>query len=253
MNKDLSFKQIADKYVSFVVRKYRCPTVIFDGYRVSSTKDHEHAKRCPIPLSRPVHITDEVRVPYTQEKYFILEENKANFVQFLSARLRTAGVDVIECDGDADCYIAKTALEYASRNEGPIAAVLDDTDIAVMLLYHWEERMDDVIAVQEVARRSWSVEKDQAHIASVKEHLLFIYAWSGYDTTSSIHNKGKIRVVKTFRKCSGFRAVGTIMSDANSNQNVVGEASAKAFKHLYGVSEKKRHFLLPSKLNSCLT
>ena len=105
MNKDLSFKQIADKYVSFVVSKYRCPTVIFDGYRVSSTKDHEHAKRCPIPLSRPVHITDEVRVPYTQEKYFILKENKANFVQFLSARLRTAGVDVIECDGDADCYI----------------------------------------------------------------------------------------------------------------------------------------------------
>ena len=86
------FGEIAKRYVDFVLRKYQNATVIFDGYNLPSTKDHERLRRCPFPLSRLVRITNEVKVPYTQEKYLTLGENKAELVKFLSANLREAGV-----------------------------------------------------------------------------------------------------------------------------------------------------------------
>ena len=78
---------------------------------------------------------------------FFLKENKSEFVKFLSTSLRNAGIDVIECEADADCCIAKTVLFYAKQKEGPIAAVFEDTDIAVMLLHHWKERMKDIFVI----------------------------------------------------------------------------------------------------------
>ena len=54
---------------------------------------------------------------------------------------------MIECEADADCCIAKTVLFYAKQKEGPIAAVFEDTDIAVMLLHHWKERMKDIFVI----------------------------------------------------------------------------------------------------------
>ena len=69
-NKGATFKDISEKYISFVIPNYKNATVVFDGYSVPSTKDHEHTRRCPLPLSRFITISNEVKIPYSQDNYF---------------------------------------------------------------------------------------------------------------------------------------------------------------------------------------
>ena len=77
-------------------------------------------------------ITNEVKVPYTQEKYLTLRENKAELVKFLSANLREAEIFIVMPQAECDL----------------VAAVFDGTDVAVMLLHIGKTIMDDVLVVQ---------------------------------------------------------------------------------------------------------
>ena len=237
-SKGTSFKDISKKYISFILCKYKNPTVVFDGYSIPSTKDHEHHRRSPLPLSRFISISEETKIPYSQENYFTFKENKSELVKYLSTNFRKAGIDVIQCEADADCRIAKTVLLHATRNEGPVAAVFEDTDVSVMLLHHWKEGMADIFVVQRSSTRVWSVAMNQGHIAPLKQHLLFLHSFSGCDTTSAIHFKGKVKVLKTLEKSSSFRQHSQAMSDVNSSAKQVGDASIEAFKLLYGVYDE---------------
>ena len=65
-----------------------------------------------------------------------------------------------------------------------------------------------------------------------------IHAFSGCDTTSGIHYKGKVKVLKVFKNSLTFRTQCKIISNVKSSQKEVGDAAIKAFKLLYGVSEE---------------
>ena len=68
-------------------------------------------------------------------------------ISLLSEYLTGDGQDVHVCEGDADNKIVSTALEVAQ--ESPVIVVADDTDIAVMLLYHWNSKLSDIYFLQE--------------------------------------------------------------------------------------------------------
>ena len=51
------------------------------------------------------------------------------------------------CEGDADTKIASTTLEVAQ--ESPVIVVADDTDIVVILLHHWNNKLSGVNFLQE--------------------------------------------------------------------------------------------------------
>jgi hypothetical protein len=232
----MTFEEISQRYVNYVHTSFKQPTVVFDGYATPSTKDHEHFRRSSVPLSHFVAIRKDLRVPYSKDKYLSLQKNKANFVEFLSTYMSTVGIATIRCTGDADTTIVGTAISTARTNLGPTQVIADDTDIAVLLLYHWEETLDDIFVIQDLAQKSWSVKMLQSKIEGLKKHLLFIHAWSGTDTTSFIFGKGKATILKTLKKSVHFQNVSNIMTSTHSDQNEVGNASAAAFKILYGGS-----------------
>ena len=120
----------------YVRKNYGHCTVIFYGCDSPWIKDQEHARRCFVPLSCFVNISNDASNPYLQDKYFTLKENKAELVKYLYSKFRDAGIDVIECNVDADCMIANKTLLAAQKQEGPTAVVVDDTDVIVMLLHH---------------------------------------------------------------------------------------------------------------------
>ena len=134
-----------------------------------------------MPLSRFVAIANDVPAPYSQEHYLSLKENKIGFIKLLTTHLSTAGINVINCDDDADSTIAQSAIMGAKKKEGPVLVVSDDTDVAVMLLHHWEESMSDIFIRQERSRKT-CVEKAQAGLQGMEEYLLFVHAMSGCDT-----------------------------------------------------------------------
>ncbi|KAG0714116.1 hypothetical protein GWK47_014761 [Chionoecetes opilio] len=57
--------------------------------------------------------------------------------------LKDEGHDVRQSIGDADTQIVLAALEYASKEDKrPVTVVANDTDILVLLMFHWEAHMN---------------------------------------------------------------------------------------------------------------
>ena len=88
-------------------------------------------------------------MPLTQDRFLSNNDSKVGLSKFLSLHLQEEGISIINSPGDANSTIVETALEIAQKNLGPVTVVSDDTDIVVMLVYHWQENMSEVYFLQE--------------------------------------------------------------------------------------------------------
>ena len=68
--------------------------------------------------------------------------NKQQFIKLLNNDLREAGHTFGESIGDADTDIAATSLSLGQTDHVTVAA--DDTDVLVLILYHWTSVMVDI-------------------------------------------------------------------------------------------------------------
>ena len=132
-------------------------------------------------------IKDENEVPYNKERFLSNKHNKIELISLLSEYLKTNGQNVHVCKDDADTKILSTSLEIAQ--ESPVTVVAGDTDMR--LLYHWNEKLFDIFLLQERGKKCWSMKECQSQVSGMKQHLLFVHAWSGCDSTSAILGKGK--------------------------------------------------------------
>ena len=96
-------------------------------------------------------------------------------------------------DGDADVIIVTCALQYAHQ-ESDVNVVADDTDVLVLLMYHWKQNMADIYFLSEVKKNMmvWKI-RDLVTKAgeAITSHLLFLHAWTGCDTTLQHLGMGK--------------------------------------------------------------
>ena len=232
--KGMKFNAVSEVYANYIRKNYRgSVTVVFDGYRDEGTKSHEHLRRNSIPQSCNVDIHEENPVPFTQDRFLSNTENKANFINFLSQHLIQSGYSIINCPGDADSTIVKTALDMANTGRGHVTVVADDTDIAVMLVHHWQSNMSDVYFFQERWNKAWSIKDASSKSENIKQHLLFVHAWSGCDTVSSVFGKGKTKLAENITD-EKWQQLSEVISSPWSNQAEVGDASIEAFTLLYG-------------------
>ena len=56
--------------------------------------------------------------------------------------------------------------------------------------------MQDIYFLEDRRNKVWSVKVACTRIVAIKEHLLFIHSWSGYDSTSAVSGKGKPKVAQ---------------------------------------------------------
>ena len=76
----------------------------------------------------------------------------------------------------------------------------DDTDIAVLLMYHWPGQLFDIVFTSERPSKPWSIKLSWATIPPVlRKALPFIHAFSGCDSTSAIFGLGKPSIFKRFK------------------------------------------------------
>ena len=110
----------------------------------------------------------------------------------------------------------------------------DDTDIAVMLLYHWKEELGDIIFFQERQQKGSSIKQAAERLRDLQEHVFFGHAWSGCDKVSASCGKGKPRFLKQVNKNEELKDVSiTIMNDAWAVQGEVGKSSQIIFNITY--------------------
>jgi len=195
--KGMQFAKVAEAYVSYVRRHYGQAKIVFDGYEDQmSIKANEHLRRSSKGSSQNVTVNSENEVPYAKERFLSNNHNKSQFIGLLQSAFLADGQIVKVCKGDADAIIVRQALN--SAESGNVVVVADDTDVAVMLLYHWKETQFDIFLQSQ--SKCWSINEASSSIKDIKEHLLFIHAWSGYDSTSTIFGKGKSSFLNLVQK-----------------------------------------------------
>ena len=119
------FLDIFRRYSAYISKNYINPTVVSNGYGSCTTKDHEHFRRNAIPQSSFISIDPNNEMPFTQDRYFSLTDNKVEFIKFLSNHLKEAGVNVFNCSGDADCKIVEVALQFSKSKDCRTLVVAD--------------------------------------------------------------------------------------------------------------------------------
>ena len=189
-------------------------------------------KRCP-----NVDVVGCNKVPFPQDRFLTNEENKAAFIRLLESKLEQDGQTVKICQG-ADTTIVSTTLEQAEMSEKSVITVADDTDVAMMLLYHWQERHGEIIFFQEKGNKGWKMNDISHECDSFREHILFIHAFSGCDTSSAPFGRGKNSFLTLVMKNKTMQIVSDTMNDVWAEQEQVGEAAIKAFQIIYSGKDK---------------
>ena len=234
--KGMTFSEIGTLYVNYVTKHYGDATVVFDGYEDATTKSSEHKRRTGNgPKCPDIEVVESNKVHFPQERLLSNPHNKTEIIALISTYLRNNDITVINCAGDADTEIVSTALEYSTNTDDRrVIVVADDTDIAVMLLYHWKETMMDIIFYQQRMNRGWSMKTVSPSINTIKDHLLFIHAMSGCDTTSAAFGKGKVGFLNLVKKSETLKDLSDTMNDVWADKNEIGMASITTFTLVYG-------------------
>ena len=132
-------------YVNYMTIKYRKVEnnwVSFDGYtNASSTKGEEHARRT-IVVSANVTISEIMQVTSEREEFLRNTANKVQFIDFLINAFEREKINVIQSDADADVMIVTEAIKL--RAENAITVFSDDTNVLVLLMYHWSTFICDI-------------------------------------------------------------------------------------------------------------
>ena len=192
--KQVSFKEIANKCVGFVIKEYSWTcTIIFDSYpSEQTTEDHAHNYRTKKNGIGPeVEVSDCSRLAISKEKFLSNSRNKQRFINLLSERFKHFGVKTAHANDDADLLIAQTAI--ALRRETPVDVICEDTDV-ICLLWHYFNPNDHNIQVC-TSDRIWEIRKLVS--TGSQDYILLAHAILGCDTTSRIYGLGKERVLKT--------------------------------------------------------
>ena len=234
--KKKSYQEIAKQYVSYVRGKYGESCVVFDGYEQGpSIKDHEHLRRAK-KICADVQLSESMEAYKDQEVFLANEKNKQQFIQLIGRYLRDDGQVVYQSDGDADTMIVQCALQYASEGS-EVNVVADDTDVFVLLVYHWKQTMADFFFRTEAGKnlKIWRISDvvDQAG-PIVTSHLLFLHAWCGCDTTSATFGQGKVSLMKKLKQSNEVQMISQLMMDRNATVDEVSRVGVRLFVIAYG-------------------
>eukprot|EP00794_Sanderia_malayensis_P012470 gene12470-13758_t len=230
----MTFSDIGRLYVAYIRKHYGKATVVFDGYQELSTKSCEHKRRAGNGARCPdIEIIESNKIHFPQERFLSNEGNKDQIIKLISTFLRDDSQTVINCVGDADTKIVSTALDFCTGRY-PVVVVADDTDIVIMLLYHWQSEMGDPIFFQQRMNCAWNMKSAALRLDVEREHFLFIHAMSGCDTTSAPFGKGKSSFLNLVQKSEELREISDTMNNVWANQPEVGKAAVRAFTLMYG-------------------
>ena len=158
-------------------------------------------------------------------------QNKQQFINLISETFRASGVRTTHAKGDADCLIV-----WEAAGLSPNVVVGEDTDLAVLLLYHCKAEHDIYLTSgSQTKPKVFSIKEGLEKAGKyVCEHILFAHAVSGCDTVPQPFNISKTLPIKRLEKGDRtFCDAAQVFLDPNSNSQDVVTAGEKAFVRMY--------------------
>ena len=188
--KDVTFRELCKQYVNFVRSKFGHGAVVFDGYEAGpSTKDHEHCRRSVKNRGTVEFIfNEETKIKANQDAFVSNKKNKVRLIKMLSEFLIADRQTVRNCKEDAGIEIVKCAIDFTEHCD--VNVVAGDTDIALLLLFHWKPLLHEITFTSE--KKSWNIRDAVSTLQDgLQSYIMVLHAFTGYDTTSAIYAKGK--------------------------------------------------------------
>lgn len=214
--------------------------VVFDGYSDHSKniKAMEQLRRTAA-LSTPyeVRFDERMNVPTSQEKFISNRCNKKNLIEMLIKELNNANITTKQAIGDADVLIIETAIEKSEKNTAVVVG--EDIDLLVILIGPTQSNHREIffkkIGKGNVETRLYSSNSFNKY-SHCKEHILFLHAFTGCDTTSAFYKKGKLQIIKMFEKHPDLHKSAEVLQK-NCPPNVLCDHRIRILLALYNASE----------------
>ena len=230
----MTWEEVARMYTVYVCSNFGTNTlVVFDGYMtVPSTKDHEHSQRYEQVKCADITINPSFSTKVTKDKLLSNMSNKKQLLALIAHALEARGMSVQTAVEDADTLIVKSALEkdnLTTYDDEVTVVVAEDTDILVLLCHHC--RSDNVYlkTAQGYLRiKDVRAQIDQ-HLLNI---LLFAYAWTGCDTTSTVFGKGKVTSMKNCMKLPSTTT--SLFSNRDTGVDVIKAAGISIMTEMCG-------------------
>ena len=140
------------------------------------------------------------------------KSNKQRFIYMLGSKLEKEGCEVVYSEGDADFDIVNKAKSVSTD----MAAVVvgEDTDLLILLLHHAKQDQKSIYLSPQQKQsamkkaRVWDIKFCQRVLGSETcQSILFLHAFLGCDTTSSLFGIGKGLSLKCLKRMQNSRSV----------------------------------------------
>ena len=134
------------------------------------------------------------------------------------------------CRGDADAEIVLTALELSKGSN--VIVVVHDTDVAVILLYHYQNQISDINFLQGRGKKSRALKTFSKKLHA--KNICFLYM-HGQDVTlrhQYLEKGKKIAFMKMVEKSENVQSASEVMWDYWATKEEITETSI--FVEMYG-------------------
>ena len=190
-----TYLDICHVYTKNVKRTYGETVVVFDGYDGTSTKYMTHQRRNKGKVGETVTFEEDMHITMTKEQFLTNNMNKQRFINMLSEQLVKANCHTHHATGDADLLMVQKAVESATLSDTVLVG--DDTDLLILLCYDACLDSHDIFFRPEP--------KKTTKIHRVSNHILFLHAVLGCDTTSRLYGIGEGSSLRKFKTSNHFR------------------------------------------------
>lgn len=238
-----SFLNICGSYVSFVQNNYKSNAVIvFDGYPDNidgkSTKYAERSRRAQKKNSMEVLFNETMAPIVSQDKFLANSKNKSRLISMLMKKFTEAKMVCKQAKEDADTLIIGTAITLAQTHES-VVVVGQDVDLPVIMAGLCTSPNVHFLKPGKGKVPQVMYHPQSALDKTVAQHILFLHAMSGCDTTSALFNQGKIKCVNTLQKNPGLIDIIQGFKNPEASQEEIVYAGEQFLIALYGSGRKK--------------
>ena len=188
-----------------------------------------------------VSFSASMNLTITKEAFLSDTSNKQRFVTLLGEQLEGSGCQVFHRKGHADVLIVLKALELANTKDTVLIG--DDTDLLVLLLSKdMPQSSKKIFFAPEPKKihsktRIWDIKQVKVDLGSfICQHLLFLHALSGCDTTTVIprlYGIGKGTILKKLKNNIILQQAALVFHNPMSTHTQVQEAGEKALVAIY--------------------
>ena len=167
------------------------------------------------------------------------------YIQLLIEKFKGAHV-VLQVKADADSLIVKQTIEEAEKSDAVLIG--DDTDLLVLLLYHAKMESHDIYFAPDYrsssTRRVWDIKQTKRELGpNVCEHILFLHAFLGCDTTSRLFGVGKGAIIKKFKSNASLLRSAEIFNSVESSHKAIETAGEKVLVAVYNGKDESHNSL----------